>query len=82
MKIADYAGRCARLRGVCASRHGERPDLPWHSSLTAAGRAPVLAADHWRGELARLATDCDPADAIALRGHMATQRPTFLTPNP
>ena len=30
----------------------------------------------------RLAADCDTADAGALRGHMATRRPTLLTANP
>ncbi len=73
MKIADCAGRYARLRGVCASRHGERPDLSWHSSLAAARRGLVLAADHWRGELAWLATGFEVAEACAL---------TFVVPSP
>ena len=42
------------------------------SYLAAAGRGPVLAADHWRGELARLATRFDVAEACAL---------TFVVPS-
>ena len=73
MKIADCAERYAHVRGVCASRHGERPDLPWHSSLAAADRGPALAGDHWRDEQARLATGFDVAEACAL---------TFVVPSP
>lgn len=72
-----------RLAARRLLRHGQRPDLPWHSSLAADERGPVLTVGHSRGELVRqLATNYDPADASALRGHVATQRPTFLTPNP
>jgi hypothetical protein len=64
-EAADHAGRYARLRRFCAWRHGELPGLPWRSSLSAAGRGSVLAADHWRTELVRLPTGFDVAEACA-----------------
>jgi len=52
--VTGRVGHYACLRRATASphlgfvRHGQCPDLPWHSFLASAGRGPVLVVGHLR----------------------------------
>ena len=82
--MADRAGYYTRLCWACALRRVgfdgpanaliSRGIRPW--------RGPVLAAWHSRGELARLATGCDFAEAGVRRRHVAAPRLTSVAPSP